>query len=97
MPETQLPVDCAGAVVNVYISAVTLREALDLVERQLTKDRYRPVDFCEAYELDLEGTDFDTDEKGYPGNADLEQIRVEGGHWYGPFFTFPHEDEAAES
>ena len=90
MSGCQLPEDAAGAFVNVYVGALTIRDALDLAERYLIEDRYRPIDISVAYELDLEGVDYDTDETGYPGHADLEEIRLHGGRWYGPFNTFPH-------
>ena len=95
MEGTQLPSDCQGAFVNVYVGAVTIREALDKAEAQLLADRYRPIDISEAYELDLEGANFDTDERGYPGNDDLRQLRESGDTWYGPFNAFPPEEEGA--
>lgn len=88
----QLPASVAGAFVNVYVSAPALRDALNLAERYLIEDHYRPIDIYAAYELDLEGVDYDTDEAGYPGNANLEELRLQGGRWYGPFNTFPYED-----
>jgi len=92
MEFSQLPKDSAGAIVNVYVGAITLRDALDISEKQLLDDRYRPIDIIEAFELDLEGTDFNTDEEGYPQNKDLEAIRLNKGHWYGPFTLFPYEN-----
>jgi len=96
MSGCQLPDGTAGAFVNVYVSAPTLRDAMDLAERYLIEDRYRPIDIFAAYELDLEGVDYDSDEAGYPGNADLEEIRLRGGRWYGPFNAFRF-DELDES
>jgi hypothetical protein len=95
----QLPEDAAGAFVNVYVGASTIRDAMDLAERYLTEDRYRPIDISVAYELDLDGVDYDTDEEAYPGNAELEEIQHNGGHWYGPFNTFPYDvsDSGGES
>jgi hypothetical protein len=93
MTGCQLPKEAAGAFVNVYVSALVLRDAMDLAERCLIEDHYRPIDISAAYELDLDGFDYDTDKVGYPGNADLEELRIHGGRWYGPFNTFPHEDK----
>ena len=92
MTDCQLPKDAAGAIVSVYVGAHTLRDAMDRAESELLEDRYRPIDTSAAYELDLESEDFDTDEKGYPGNADLAKLREECGLWYGPFYTYPHEE-----
>lgn len=86
MTGCQLPKEAAGAFVSVYVSALVLRDAIDLAERCLIEDHYRPIDISAAYELDL-------DEVEYPGNADLEELRIHGGCWYGPFNTFPHEDK----
>ncbi|MCW1926639.1 hypothetical protein OKA05_29065 [Luteolibacter arcticus] len=93
MKGCQLPEEAAGAFVNVYVSAAVLRDALDLAERFLIEDHYRPIDIYAAFELDLEGIDHDTEEVGYPGNADLQELQLHGGRWYGPFTTFPYEDE----
>jgi hypothetical protein len=92
MSGCQLPEGTAGAFVNVYVSAPTLRDAMDLAERYLIEDRYRPIDISAAYELDLEGIDYDTTEMGYPGNADLKEIQLHGGRWYGPFNAFRFDD-----
>jgi hypothetical protein len=96
MSGCQLPEDAAGAFVNVYVGASTIRDAMDRAERYLVEDRYRPIDIYAAYELDLDGEDYDTDEEGYPGNADLEEIRLHGGCWYGPFITFPHDEDSVD-
>ena len=93
MSGCQLPAEAAGAIVSVYVGAHTLRDAMDRAEQELANDRYRPIDTTGAYELDLEREDYDTDEKGYPGNADLAKLKEELGLWYGPFYTFPHEDD----
>ncbi len=74
MEGTQLPSDCAGAFVNVYLGADEIRAAIDTVEKQLLADRYRPVSVYAAFVLDLEGTDYDTDEEGYPGNDGLGRM-----------------------
>ena len=92
MEGTQLPEDCAGAFVSVYIGANKIYEAIISVEKQLLEDRYDPVETYEAYLLDLEENDYDTDEKGYPGNEDLKIIKETGNIWYGPFHTFPYEE-----
>ena len=89
----QLPSSCAGAFVNVYVGAITLREALNKSEAHLFEDKYKPIDISCAYELDLDIADYDTDEKGYPNNKDLEVVRDEEGYWYGPFNTFPYDDD----
>lgn len=93
MKGCQLPKKVAGAFVNVYVSALLLRDAMDLAERCLIEDHYRPIDISAAYELDLKGVHYDTGEVGYPGNADLEELRIHGGRGYGPFNAFPHEDK----
>ncbi|WP_369157937.1 hypothetical protein [Candidatus Thiodiazotropha sp. LNASS1] len=92
MEGTQLPEDCAGAYVNVYLGADEIREAIERVEIELLNDCYMPVLTYEAYQLDLEERDYDTDEEGYPGNADLIHLQENGGIWYGPFNLYPPED-----
>lgn len=96
MEGCQLPIEAAGAIVSVYVGSHTLRDALDRAEQQLREDRYRPIDAISVYELDLDVEDFDTEEEGYPNNADLEKIRDTMGLWYGPFYTFPYEPEAED-
>ena len=96
MEGTQLPDNCEGAFVNVYIGADDIRKAMDIAERNLLDDCYKPVRLSAAFELDLEGIDYDSDEKGYPGNADLQDIRNNADVWYGPFNCFPHERDESE-
>lgn len=91
MEGTQLPEGCEGAIVNVYVGAVDIRAAMERAELSLLADFYRPVKIMAAFELDLEGTDFDTEE-GYPGNADLQDIKNNSEVWYGPFYTFPPDE-----
>lgn len=92
MEGSSLPDDWGGAFVNVYISAPNIIEAVRETESLLYSDLYKPINTHAAYELDLEETDFDTDEEGYPGNQDLENIKINGGFWYGPFHGFPLEE-----
>lgn len=91
MEGTQLPPGSQGAFVNVYVGAVTIREALDKVETRLLWDRYRPIDIYAAYELDLEDTGIDRAEEGYPNREDLKTLKETGDIWYGPFHLFPAE------
>ena len=95
MEGTQLP-DCGGAFVNVYVGTDDIRTAIDKVETQLLEDRYKPVCTYDAYALDIDETDYDTDEEGYPGNDDLRQIKETGEIWYGPFNLYPPEDEDSD-
>ncbi len=91
MDGTQLPSDCAGAFVNVYLSSGNIIEAIKSAEAELLQDRYKPVNTYGAFELDLEGTDYDMDEEGYPANEDLLNLLTNGGFWYGPFNCYPPE------
>jgi len=92
MQGTTLPPDCAGAYVNVYLAAVNIIEAIKSVESELLSDLYMPINTYGAFELDLEETDYDTDEEGCPGNKDLLNLKLNGGIWYGPFHLYPPED-----
>lgn len=92
MEGAQLPPDCAGAFVNVFLSAPNIVEAIQSVEAELIQDCYKPVNTYAAFELDLEGTDYDSDEEGYPGNEELMNLQINGGIWYGPFNCYPPED-----
>jgi hypothetical protein len=93
MEGTQLPSECGGACVNVYLGADDIRDAIDLAECELLSDCYKPIYTYEAYELDLEDTDYNTDEEGEPGNDDLLNLQKNGGIWYGCFHTYPPESE----
>lgn len=85
MEGTQLPANAVGAFVNVYVGADSIREAINEVERNLLSDLYKPVETSAVYQLDLEDFDYDTEEKGYPGNDDLLKLKETGEVWYGPF------------
>ena len=93
MEGTQLPEECESAFVNVYVGANDIREAIDLVEEQLLSDCYKPIETSAAFQLDLDETEFDTDEEGYPDNEDLLNIQKTGGVWYGPFNWWPREKD----
>lgn len=92
MEGTQLPSDCAGAFVNVYLSSPNIIEAIKSVEAELLQDCYKPVNTYAVFELDLEDTDYDTDEEGYPGSEDLMNLHKNGGIWYGSFNCYPPEE-----
>lgn len=92
MEGTQLPAECAGAFVSVYLGENNIINAIQRAESELLKDCYKPVHTSSAYELDLEEDDFDTEERGYPNNSDLANIKATGTVWYGPFHTYPPEE-----
>lgn len=91
MEGTTLPNDVAGAFVNVFIGANDIRDAINNVEAQLLRDCYKPVYTYAAFELDLDETDFDAGEDGYPNNQDLLRIQKTNEIWYGPFNCYPPE------
>jgi len=93
MEGTQLPTDWLGAFVNVFIGSENILNAIKAVESQLLKDCYRLVNTRSAFELDLDETDYDTDEEGVPDNKGLIHIQNTGGIWYGPFYTYDTETE----
>ncbi len=90
MEGTQLPADCAGAIVNAYIGAHDIRDAINRVEAELLEDCYQPVFIFSAGVLDIDEADFD-DEEGYPELEDLIRIQASDEIWYGPFNVFPPE------
>ncbi len=92
MEGSQLPLDCAGAFVNVYLSSVNIIEAIKSAEAELLGDCYNPFNTHAAYELDLGELDYDTEEEGYPDNQDLMNLQANGGIWYGPFHCYPPEE-----
>lgn len=94
MEEAQLPPNCAGAFVNVYLGADSIVEAINMAEAELLRDYYRPIDTAAALELNLDETNYDMAEQGYPGNKDLMNLQANGGVWYGPFFCYLPEDIA---
>lgn len=95
MEGTDLPDEFLGAFVNVHVPATNIIEAINLAEEYLLADKYRPVQTIAAFQMDLEDVNDDTDEEGYPGNKELNDLLVNGGYWYGPFdgWTSVEEDE----
>lgn len=91
MEGTQLPSDCAGAFVNVYLSSPNIIAAITSAEAELLQDCYKPVVTYAAFELDLEEMDCGSEEDGYPNNEDLINLKTNGGIWYGPFNCYPPE------
>ncbi|MDO5685829.1 MAG: hypothetical protein Q4G42_00290 [Neisseria sp.] len=97
MPDTQLPPDCAGAVVRVYLASDDIRQAIDAAERALLEDRYRPLMTLEAMMLDLDDyTDYDEAEEDehIPARDDLLQLAETGDVWYSVFYTYPPEENS---
>ena len=92
MDGTQLPTDCAGAFVNVYLRAKNIKEAIDATEQEFLSDFYTPVETYAAVKLDLDEYDYETEEEGYPNNEDLSNLLKTGGIWYGPFNCYPPEE-----
>lgn len=94
MEGTQLPFDCAGAFVGVYLRAPSIRCAIDEAETQLKDDKYLPVHTYEAVEIDLEDLTDENEEyrsEGDPETVDLIKIYENGGIWYTAFNLYPHE------
>ncbi len=96
MEGTTLPDDWSGAFVNVFIASNNIVDAIKEVESLLYSDQYKPTNTYAAFELDLEDTDFDTGEEGYPNNQELLNLKINGGYWYGPFHGFPPENNALQ-
>lgn len=93
MEGTQLPADCGGACVNVYLAADDIRIAIDEAESELLNDCYKPIHTyqAESYELDEDELNLETDEEGAPSEEDLRNLQINGGVWYGCFHTYPPE------
>ncbi len=90
MEGSQLPADCAGAFVSVYLGSTNIIEAIKSAEDELLQDRYRPLNTHGAFELDLE--ELDHYEEELPSNDELLNLRNNGGIWYGPFNCYPPEE-----
>lgn len=98
MKETQLPLDCDGAFVGVYLRSSNILEAIQIAESELRDDKYLPVRTFEAVEIDIEDLTDENEEyasEGDPETSDLMEIFNNGGLWYTAFNTFPIEDEQA--
>ena len=96
MKDTQLPLDCGGAFVGVYIRAKSIREAIDISEAELLDDKYKPIRTYEAVEIDVEDLTDKNEEyasEGDPNSSDLIDIYNNGGLWYAAFNTYPTEEE----
>lgn len=94
MEGCQLPKDCKGAFVNVYLSADNIREAIDIAESELFSDFYKPVNTYEAFEIDLEGEELERDNDDQsPTIKELRNYPKENKVSYGTFHCFPYEDE----
>ena len=85
MMGSELPADWAGAFVSVYVGADHIGDAIKEAEASLLGDFYKSLHISNAYDLEIDEMDYDTDEEGYPGNDELESIRANGGIFYGPF------------
>lgn len=96
MENSSLPSDCGGAIVNIYLGADSVKEAVDLTNQTLLIDRYCPVETLAVVKVEIEEYD-GPQEEGYPEAADLERLKKHGGLWYGPFYLFPQENENAAS
>lgn len=94
MEGTQLPPDCSGACVGVYLRADDIKEAIDLAESELRKDKYLPRRTYEAVEIDIEDLADESEEyieEGDPETDDLLKIYKNGGVWYTAFNLYPPE------
>jgi hypothetical protein len=82
MEGTQLPADCSGACVGVYVRANDIKEAIDLAESELRNDKYLPFRTYEATEIDIEDLTEENEEyseEGDPESKDLINIFSNGG------------------
>jgi len=98
MKETQLPLDCGGAFVGVYLRSSNILDAIKIAESELLDDKYLPVRTFEAVEIDVEDLTGENEEytsEGDPETSDLIDIFNNGGLWYTAFNTFPLEEEQA--
>jgi hypothetical protein len=93
MEGTQLPIDCGGGFVSVYLRDYNIRSAIDNAESELLSDLYKPVEVNAAYKIDEDEFSEIEPEEGYPEESDLKNMLANGGVWYGPFHLFPVEDE----
>lgn len=95
MKGTQLPLDCGGAFVGVYLRSSNIMDAIKLAEDELLDDKYQPVRTYEAVEIDVEDLTDKNEEyasEGDPESSDLINIFHNGGLWYTAFNTFPMEE-----
>ncbi|MEH6911327.1 MAG: hypothetical protein V7459_12130 [Oceanicoccus sp.] len=91
MQGSQLPDDCAGAYVDVYIGASNIREAIDDVESELLADCYKPKRTCSAVEIDLDSPDLEADAESAPTIEEFLHIQDSGEIFYGEFHCYPPE------
>lgn len=88
MEGTTLPDDFLGAIVNVYLPAFNIREALDLAEEYLLTDKYKPVDIFSAYQVEIDDDEIESDDEEAPSRQDFINLLNNGGYWYGPFHSW---------
>ena len=93
MEGTQLPADCGGGFVSVYLRDCNIRSAMDSAESELLSDLYKPVEINAVYKIDEDEFSELEPEEGYPDESDLKNMLVNGGVWYGPFHLYPVEEE----
>ncbi|GAB1266165.1 hypothetical protein [Aurantivibrio infirmus] len=91
MEGTQLPMDCGGAFVSVYLREENIRAAMDSAESELLTDLYKPKEITAAYQIDEDEFEELEEEEGYPNEKDFRNLLLNGGVWYGPFHLFPAE------
>ncbi len=93
MEGTQLPNDCGGGFVSVYLREGSIKSAIDSAESELLSDLYQPVEVNAAYKIEEDEFSELEPEEGYPEESDLENMLINGGVWYGPFHLYPVEEE----
>ena len=93
MEGSQLPEDCGGAFVNVYVSATNIKSAIDSAEDFLLRDLYRPIQTTSANQLEDYAFEGEYYEEGDPTNEDLMALKNSGGVWYAAFHTYPPESD----
>ena len=82
LAEASLPMDIGGAVIASWIRAHNLKEAEQIVRREIKNDGWRILEIKERYEMRKEDMP-----KEYPGREFWEQAKTEG--FVINFHTYP--------
>ncbi|WP_020407209.1 hypothetical protein [Hahella ganghwensis] len=80
MEGTQLPSDCGGAFVSVYLRERDIKSAIESTERHLISNLYKPVDVSAAYKIEEDEFSELQPEEGYPEEKDLNNLLSDGGY-----------------
>jgi hypothetical protein len=89
--DPEFPADCIGAFVECYVSAESLRAAIDVADGELQEGGYRVVDLEHALRIDLE--EYEPRSPDHPSRDDLARAHGSSQCEFGPFDCYESRDD----